>query len=377
MAMCQRTHFLALLGAVISSATFASASTSSALLEKQGLQVRGSIPVRITLDNHQTKIVQLMNVVLSKSAAHQLSSHLAGILAHPTQKNMMQASDVPPQKYDGMNGEPVLDQGEWGTCATFATTGAINALYPLIGDASISQLCNLEFGRTLNDPNVPDGGWNGSFGYLVLDQISQYGYIDFKYQTQVGCGGLKAYPTYSGDNGSAMPAEEFNAHSHHDFTGNDWAPIWKYDGSFSPLDPDTATQVLTQVKQTLNQGNRVLFGTLVDMSVNQVGVSGSYDGVNLDTWVMTPQIQQDVQHHYWLGGHEIIIDGYDDNACATYQDEKGQPQQQCGLLRIRNSWSDRAGDHGDYYMSYDHFRGMAVEVYAIGQNAKSKTRLIK
>jgi len=366
-----KTRVIALLAILFSVAGFAGAATvENALLQKQGLLVRGNWPVKLVLNNGETKIIRLMNIQLSKKTAQQLTDNLSYLLKHPMKKNRLQLSDLPPQKYNGMNGEPVLDQGEWGTCATFAVTGAINALYPLLHDASISQLCNLEFSRTLDSGS--SGAWDGSFGYIVLDQISNYGYIDFHYQTQVGCGGLKKYPAYSGNNGLPMPLTDFAANSHHEFTDKDWVAIWKYDGHFSPLDPETAEKALAQVKTALNSGYRVVFGTLLDGNVNQIGALGTYDGVSYDTWVMTPEIQRDIQNGVFLDGHEIIIDGYDDNACATYNDEQSKTQkQQCGLLRIRNSWSDQVGDQGDYYMSYDHFKGMAIEVYAIGQHANN------
>jgi C1A family cysteine protease len=62
-----------------------------------------------------------------------------------------------------------------------------------------------------------------------------------------------------------------------------------------------------------------------------------------------------------LGGHEMVIIGYDDNAISTDRDMKVHH----GLLTLRNSWGDKAGDHGNYYMSYDFFKKFAMEVQFI------------
>ena len=336
-------------------------------LLKQGLRVDGSIPQKITLANHQTKIIRLMNITLSPNVANVLSGRLTHILNHPAQMDLLKGQDVPPAKNIGMNGEAVLDQGNWGTCATFSTTAAVNAMFPLAGDLQVSQLCNLEVGKTLD--NGGDGGWDGSFGYVVLGQMNDYGFVNKQYQHATGCGGLKAYPAYSSNDGSAMTTADFTAHSSMTFNNTDWTPIVSYNGSFAPLDPTQAGTALNNVKAAINQGYRVVFGTLIDGNVGQVGAAGSYDSVDNDTWVMTSQIPVDIKAGDPMEGHEIIIDGYDDNACATYT-EGTDTKQQCGLLEIRNSWSAAAGYQGDYYMTYDHFKGMVIEAYAIGQDVK-------
>lgn len=345
-------------------------STSYQDLIKHGLRVNGTIPAQITLANHQKKTIHLMHITLSPIVAKQLGDNIAAILKNPTSPARLQGSDLPAIKYLGMNAVPVLDQGMWGTCATFATTASIDALFPLLYESQVSQLCNLQLGVTLG--NGDDGGWQGSFGYVVFNQINQYGYINKAYQHATGCGSLKNYPTYSFENGNAMPVADFKANSNMTFNTNDWTPIVSYNGSFSPLDPSAAEKALINVKNALNQGYRVVFGSLIDENAGEVGALGTYNYIASDTWVMTPQIQQDVTNNQGIGGHEIIIDGYNDNACATYADASGQPAKQCGLLRIRNSWSALAGDKGDYYMSYDHFKGMAIEVYAIGDDVKDK-----
>ncbi len=359
------------------STAFASDSAYQSLL-KHGLRVDGPVPTQITLANHQQKTIRLMHITLSPTTSQKLAANVSHILKHPTQFGLLRSGDLPAAKYLGMNDFPVLDQGQWGTCATFSTTAAIDAMFPLVDESQVSQLCNLELGVTLNNAGEgTDGGWQGSFGYIVLGQINQYGYINKQYQHTTGCGGLKNYPTDGYDNGSAMTIADFSANSNMNFTANDWTPIVAFNGNFSPMDPATADKALTNVKNALNQGYRVVFGSLIDPNVGQVGAAGTYNSIDNVAWVMTPQMQQDITSNQNMEGHEIIIDGYDDNACATYNDTSGTSQKQCGLLRIRNSWGPSAGDQGDFYMSYDHFKGMVIEAYAIGDDVKDKFKPVQ
>lgn len=363
------TNTVVLSLALLASASTFAADTAYQTLLKQGLHVEGFVPHQIIVNNNQTKIIRLMNITLSPMVAKKLAGRASDIIQNPYHVGMMNANDMPSMIRVGMNGEPVLDQGQWGTCATFSSSAAVNAMLSLSGDSETSQLCNLAVGRTLG--NGADGGWDGSFGYVVLGQIAQYGFVNKQYQHTHGCGGLKKYPVDSDDSGSAMPLAKFSANSSKTFTNNDWTPILSYDGTFAPVDSAAATQALNDVKKALNKGNRVVFGSLIDGNVGEVGATGTYNGIDNDTWVMTSAIQQDFQNDNPMEGHEIIIDGYDDNACATYIDNS-KSVKQCGLLRIRNSWGASAGDQGDYYMSYDHFKGMVIEAYAIGKNVKNK-----
>ena len=57
----------------------------------------------------------------------------------------------------------------------------------------------------------------------------------------------------------------------------------------------------------------------------------------------------------------MVITGYDDDAIA--KDSAGQEHQ--GLLTLRNSWGANAGNHGDFYMSYDYFKLLVVEAQRI------------
>jgi hypothetical protein len=326
-----------------------------------GLMAKGSDVVSLHLNNHLVKHIRFQHIELSPSARLHFSNRASEVLAHP----VLLSAGAGSASYIGMNGEPVLDQGDWGTCATFATTGVLNALYGLRDDQRVSQLCNLELGKTLNNPPDSDGGWNGSSGDIVLNQIAAYGYITLSYQEKNGCGGLKAYPVADGKhNGSPMLEKVFTDNSVKTWNKANWNVLYQADDNGDPITSSQANQVLAQLKSAIDQNHRVLFGTLLDENVNQVGTDGKYYGVSQDVWVMTSRIQKDLRDNNNIGGHEIIIDGYDDHACAILRDKR-KTQKQCGLLRIRNSWGPNAGYHGDYFMSYDYFKTMVDEVYEI------------
>ncbi len=319
-----------------------------------------TVPVKLMLNNHGTKIVSLLKITPSKQAAKQLKQNVNFMLSNPRYAEVHDAN-LPAKVYVGMHGLKVLDQGAHGSCATFASTAGVDTVFPITGDQGVSQLCNLELGQTLNNPPGTSGGWNGSFGYVVLGQVQDHGFLTQEYQKSKGCGGLTEYPARSSNIGQPMDQQTFEANSNKNFTSADWKVLHKYNGSFAPIDPTEGAKVLTKVKQALHSGHVVVFGTVLNQWQGQAGAVGDYKGHN-DVWTLTPAMQS------INAGHEMVIDGYDDNACAAYNN--GQDKQ-CGLLRLRNSWGAFTGNAGDYYMTYDFFKTMAIEDYEVGQGVNA------
>lgn len=353
---------------ILASLTFFTGSLHATESIKPGASsFQDASQVKIPLANGEMKTIRLLNVTLPATAKKALVRNLSLSLAHPATQPVAH-SPLGPKVDLGMNGIPVLDQGPWGTCATFATTAAMDAFYPLRGEKAVSELCNLQLGRTLQEVPGADGGWQGSLGYIVLNQISQYGYLPQSWQLHHGCGGLKNYPSESSeDNGSAMPVEEFTAHSIRSFSDSQWKVLYQEYDSSRLFDPERNEQHLLAVKRALASGYRVTFGVLLDPVASHLGISGTYNGVKA-TWVLTPKILDDIKNDF-VAGHAMIITGYDDNACATWYDSSEEiDKTQCGLLTLRNSWSKWAGNHGDYYMTYDYFKNLAIESYQIGNN---------
>ncbi|GGI81929.1 C1 family peptidase [Legionella impletisoli] len=296
-------------------------------------------------DKTATKEITLLKVKLSEQAMKHLKAR-AGQLSESSLK--IPSSKLPERVQLGMNGVPVMDQGHHGSCVTFANTAAIDAA---LGQGDyISQLCQLQLGRYLENNGFLYSGWKGSYGPYVLHQMTQFGIVSKENQKKYGCGGLTDYPLDKPDPQSEMPLEEYRLVSEKlPFHEEIWYPLLPW--YQSTVERTDTTKILERVKKALKEGDRVTFGVLLlDFDLGVAGAVGKHHVAN-DTWVLTPEIARDVVFNPDFGGHEMIITGYDDSAVA--RDPEGR--QHHGLLTIRNSWGSDYGFHGDFYMSYDYF----------------------
>lgn len=309
-----------------------------------------------------TKTVVLMNIKLTRQQKRSLNETLAKTdLATP------KASPTTglPRQYDrGMNNTPVLDQGMHGTCATFANTAAVDALLGK-GDY-ISQLCTLELGAYFEKKGYLPSGWDGSMGSIVLNQITGFGIINKTNQKTKLCGGLADYPAMNPTNiGSPMSLDEFKQSSENLNEQVYWDSVLSFSQRFA-WDPTSTTQaenVLSEVKTALatqkaNYDVRLTVGALLMVDYCDAGACARYHANN-DTWALTAVMKRDKDPN--LGGHEMVITGYNDDAVAI--DNEGNKHQ--GLLTLRNSWGTNAGDKGNYYMTYDYFKQYVIEVQKI------------
>lgn len=332
--------------------------TAPAVITKPGVLKVGQAP--------KTKSVVLMNVRLTPDQKKQLFT----FNSNPVQMN---AQVGMPSKVDlGMNNVPVLDQGQHGTCVTFANTAAVDAVISK-GDF-VSQLCNLELGSYLADRGYSFSGWDGSWGATVMNQILTYGVISKDDQQTKSCAGVTDYPTDDEYNhGNPMALDDYHQMSQDIISGGLYMdPYLNANQRFQwpkvSLKPD---QMLQQVKQLLaNQTTdapaRPTFGAILVVNHCSVGACGSYRATD-DTWALTDAIKNDPSPD--LGGHEMVITGYDDN--AVVKDNEGKKH--VGLLMLRNSWGTDVGDQGNYYMSYDYFKQFVLEVQNVGFAPQSKT----
>lgn len=306
-------------------------------------------------------LVKLMKMELSAKAQKVLGKRASSILSQPNSLTAATGSNLPRQVQLGMNDVPVLNQGNHGSCVTFASSAAIDAALKK-GDY-ISQLCQLELGRYLENNAYMPSGWDGSFGRLVLNQMLTHGIVSKDTQRTVGCGGLTEYPIDGFDPTAEMSVADFHQLSEN-LTGDEnavvWTPILDVFDAF--LERTDTSKTLNQVKTTLNAGDRVTFGVLLPaLDMGLAGAVGKYHSEN-DAWVFTPEIARDmVLNPMLIGGHEMVITGYDDGAIAI--DDHGRKHH--GLLTLRNSWSERVGDNGDFYMSYDYFKVLVNEAQRI------------
>ena len=345
----------------------------SGSLQAQDISINGTIsrtikiPVSRTTKSLQmnlsskTKQIKLLKVELSEKTKQIFLKKTDNALAHKNEfsATSLNTSERLPSKIQlGMNGVPVLNQGNHGSCVTFAITAAVDAVLNK-GDY-ISQLCSLQVGNHLAANGYYPSGWDGSLGRFVLSQLESNGIISKQQQVQQGCGGLTEYPINGEDPQSSMTLDEYHQLSEpFDYESLSW---WTLLDIFDVTTQRIDTSVtLSEVKKSLANGDRVAFGVLLlDFEQGLMGAVGK-KGATYDTWVLTPEIARNIYLRPFFGGHEMIITGYDDNAVAI--DDKGHTHK--GLLTLRNSWGEQVGDQGDFYMSYDYFVLLVIEAQRI------------
>ncbi|MFT4058216.1 MAG: C1 family peptidase [Legionella sp.] len=299
------------------------------------------------------KVIQLLKVKLSDEEKAHLANQAHNMAKHENQfvpnTNKLLHSELPKSVKLGMNNVPVLDQGRHGTCVTFAITAAFDAL---LGQGDyISQVCNLQLGSYLELHGYSNSGWNGSYPIEVLTQIQQYGVISKKNQKSYGCGGLFDYPTYSSHSKKSYMTPESFASLSEPIIGNlaTWSNI---------RNKDDAESTLNNVKEALNEGDRVAFAVLLPSI--ELGTAGAVAFYKTwfyeDTWVLSDAVLAGVDSID--AAHEMVITGYDNEAQVV--DNRGKKHK--GLLTLRNSWSSSVGYWGEFYMSYDYFKLLAIDV---------------
>lgn len=346
----------------------AALSLSSSLAFASQVTLKGEVDGHITPKNQKGVAKSLTfkfpTFELSADAKRYLHDQLAQYPKNAVNHSSL-STELPRKVKVGMQLTPVLNQGYHGSCVTFAVTGALNALLGA-GDY-ISQLCSLELGSYLAiHDKVNASGWNGSYGSWVLQQITDYGVISKNYQKLNGCADVREYPLEDELNeGMPMSDTEFLAHSVPISNLMSWQALLNDDDAFSSqADMD---QVVMQMKEELAKGNRMTIGILLDIYAGgDAGAVGSHHVLN-DTWMLTPEIITDAMNDDISAGHELIVTGYDDDAEVT--DDNGHVNR--GVFTLRNSWSNLAGDHGNYYVSYDYVKFLALEVMAIHMKEKA------
>ena len=334
---------------------------SGGALASQDIKIVGNIkqtikaPQARTLKAQPPKVITLLKVNVSEKARQTLVKRTA--------ETSKLAQHVPIPSYArhaqlGMNGVPVLNQGSHGTCATFANTAAIDAALGK-GDY-ISQLCQLQLGRHLENSAYMPSGWEGTTGQIVLNQMTIFGVVTKDQQRTNGCAGLNEYPMEGADPAAEMTLPEY--HQISEAIPQDkvaWSSI--LDVYQASLERTNIIRAINNIKAALQAGDRVTFGVLlVDFNVGVVGAIGQNVVAN-DTWILTPEMAHDLQEGAELAGHEMVITGYDDDAVAT--DDHGRLHR--GLFTLRNSWGEGIGDKGNFYMSYNYLNALIIEAQRI------------
>lgn len=304
--------------------------------------------------------IALLKLKLSPLAERTIH-HRVNTVLQSASAPLISMTGLPRQVQRGMANVPVLNQGGYGTCVTFATTAAIDAAFNK-GDY-LSQLCALQLGSYLEENAYTPSGWSGSFGGIVLNQFSFFGGVSKEQQLANGCGGLTNYPV-----GSDVPLSNMSVEQYHQLSESLSQVSWSSVLDFYQvvLDKTDLNKTLNDVKLALNAGDRLTFGVLLlDFDQGVVGAVGTHHGL-FDSWVLTPEIAADINSQTEFAGHEMVITGYNDDGIAI--DMAGRLHR--GLLTLRNSWGSGIGDKGNFYMSYDYFKALAIEVQRIRVSEK-------
>lgn len=259
----------------------------------------------------------------------------------------------------GMNEVPVLDQGEHGTCMLFALTAALDAALGK-GDY-VSQLCQLDLSNYLNHHTYVESGWEGGWGQDFLNQIAMFGIVPKTLQSSGACAGRLEYPLFEGS-----VTDELSVFDYHQMSesiqglGVGFAPLILEEQINSTL--IDRERLLYKIKGILHQGDRVTCSVLLmGPEPGNANAAGSYHMAN-DTWILLPQMADELANDTQMAGHAFVITGYDDDAVAV--DANGRLHR--GLLTLRNSWGPQVGDHGDFYMTYTYFKATLLEAHRIG-----------
>jgi len=325
------------------------------LFAQPTIEVDGTIDQ--TLPSQPEKTIQLIRLKLSSEAETLIAKKMVQAKLLDTNKLVLEGTRVTPSVQLGMNNVPVLDQGPHGTCVTFSTTAALDAI---IGQGDyISQLCTLTLNQYLSSHGYAPDFWNGTLPKHVFNQMNIFGIISKTNEQQYGCGGLTEYPNLPSTKSNEMDVDEFHQISENlsDLIDFDTTQILDY---YQFVQKETSVKKIEQdVKNALNQGDRLTIGTIV-IPDGFIGAYGKYH-VSNDTWILNADVVNYINSNQELAGHAMVLTGYDDY--AVVMDSQGKVHR--GLFTLRNSWGPRAGDQGNFYMSYDYFRSLVMDLMRI------------
>ena len=213
----------------------------------------------------------------------------------------------------------VEDQGQLGSCTSFASTKGLEIIYERAGiDVAFSQLYQYYWTRKMGGAVGQEGG-NPAFMIQTLKDR--------------GCC-LEASWPYIVANENVQPPANCDTEA---------APYRILSYEASPT-PDSNFARGLWVKNCLANGTPVMMSFFV--SQNFETQAGACKDWRKTQW-------SDFQSPS-LGGHEVCIIGYDDAA---------------GHFLIQNSWGPNWGDGGFFGMNYSYFESGSQTVYAITQAA--------
>lgn len=285
------------------------------------------------------------------------------------------ASALPAEINLTMNGVPVLHQGNYPTCVTFAVTAALNAAINK-GDY-ISQLCLCQLSCNLVQDTYWHSLWDGASIGIVLSHISQHGIINTSDQKKGYCNKVKKYPFNYDEKYTKhkMSTSTYHACSENIMDDYRIEPqlLFVFAHTYSIDDnPDriltlgnytdgwvTQEESFAAVRKSLMEGNRVVMQFLFKGELARGGTKQ----IDNDTWFASKALRSAFNTvHYmtdtpdWYS-HGVVLYGYNDNIIT--RNEAGESQK--GVFYVRNSW----GEEMNEYMTYDYFKLMSLEATSI------------
>lgn len=274
-----------------------------------------------------TKIISLMRLNPTQEMIDRAENIAArievGALAEDDYSEGIKSFDKSESAHDlEMNGVPVLDQGQYGTCVTFASTAVLDALLSR-GDF-VDQQCSLALNLFLGN-NYWDGAYYAS---EVIDPLKKHGVVEKNKCTA-------KYPAPS----LKIKTEEYKNLVHGEVNVNDVKLAYH------------KRIELDDVRKAIDQGRRVAIGFQLKGNSDPISVRGfdaKIDGKKFKGGLWACKQPGSTKNYcgFATAGHEVIVTGYDDKQ---------------KLLRIRNSWTSSAGHIGDFYMTYEFFKAMAID----------------
>ena len=280
-----------------------------------------------------------------------------------------------------MNGVPVVFQGNYPTCVTFAVTAALNAAINK-GDY-ISQLCLCQLSTNLVQDTYWHSLWDGASIDTVLSHISQHGIINTVDQKKGYCNKVKKYPI---DYDEKYTKHKMSTATYHacsvdllDDYRIEPQLLFVFAHTYSIDDnPDriltlgnysdgwvTQDESFAAVRKSLMEGNRVVMQFLFKGDLARGGMKQ----VDNDTWFVSKALRSAFNKvHYfpdspdWYS-HCVVLYGYNDNIIT--RNEAGESQK--GVFYVRNSWGEEMLE----YMTYDYFKLMSLEATSINTAKKN------
>jgi C1A family cysteine protease len=158
-----------------------------------------------------------------------------------------------------------------------------------------------------------------------------------------------------------LPPEEYWPYVEADFDNEPTAFCYAFAQNYQAmsyyrLDPPgtKATDLLNQIKVNLSVGLPSMFGFTVYSSIEQADASGG-------------KIPYPTKGDKILGGHAIVVAGYDDK--MKIKNTAAGAKETTGAFLIRNSWGTSWGDKGYGWLPYDYvLKGLADDWWSLLKN---------